>query len=71
MRPPSVSFPYETPQQQSRFDEWDAKYQAAAGRYATCRLIGQYGKGDIAPDFAELIAYHDQETKATSGMPLA
>ena len=71
MRPPTVSFPYETANAQSRFDDWDAKYQAASAPFATCRFVGQYGSGDTAPGFGELIAYHDQETKATSGLPLA
>jgi hypothetical protein len=71
MRPPTVSFPYETADAQSRFDDWAAKYQAASAPYATCRFVGQYGSGDTAPGFGELIAYHDQETKATSGLPLA
>jgi len=38
--------------------------------YATCRFLDSTGD-KMEPDFEELIAFHDQETKAKSSMPLA
>ncbi|HYL74652.1 MAG TPA: hypothetical protein VEU96_10630 [Bryobacteraceae bacterium] len=71
MSQPPVSFPLEGPNDEARFYEWVAKYTAASAGYATCRFIGGFGAGSIADGFPALIAYHDQETKATSGLRLA
>jgi hypothetical protein len=39
--------------------------------YAACRFRLAVGPGKVAPEFEEIIEYHDQETKATSGLELA
>ena len=66
---PPVSFPFDTPDAEARFNQWLRRYNAAAQGYATCRLVGETGTAH--PAFADLIGYHDQETKAVSSMPLA
>ena len=71
LQPPRVTFPYNTPRAQSVIDDWLRRYEAACATYSTCRFIGAYGPGDVAPAFTELIAYHDNETKATGALPLA
>jgi hypothetical protein len=71
MSQPPVSFPFEGPDQEARFYQWVAKYTAASAGYATCRFVGAFGAGAVKAGFAPLIAYHDQETKASSGLPLA
>ncbi len=68
LRVPPASFPFDTPQQESRFRAWDADYAATAARYATCRYLTTFG-GRIAPAFEELIRFHDQETKAGTTLP--
>ncbi len=68
---PPVEFPFETAAEQTAFNQWLGKYEAASGRYATCRYVAQAGVGGIAPQFFDLIEYHDLETKANSGLPLA
>jgi hypothetical protein len=68
---PPVSFPFEGEKEEARFYGWVAKYTAACQGYATCRLVGSFGGGAMEPAFQELVAYHDQETKANSGLPLA
>ena len=68
---PPVSFPYETPQEEARFREWEAQYQAASASYATCRYLTSFGGIRIAPEFEELVYDHDQESKASTQLPLA
>lgn len=71
MSQPPVSFPFEGANDEARFYQWVAKYTAASAGYATCRFVGGFGGGSIETGFPALIAYHDQETKASSGLPLA
>src|SRR5580658_930596 len=68
---PPVKFPFETPQDQSRFDVWERTYTAAGKRFRTCQYIASFGGGSVAPGFEELIQFHDQETNAVSVLPLA
>lgn len=68
---PPVTFPFTTPQEESRFQEWERKYSSAAAKYSTCRFVTIVGGGRTDPEFEELIHYHDQETKANSSLPLA
>ncbi|HLJ48402.1 MAG TPA: hypothetical protein VKU01_20445 [Bryobacteraceae bacterium] len=71
MHTPPVSFPFETPSDQAKFNHWVARYDAASDRYATCHYVAQAGTRGIAPQFYDLIEFHDQQTKANSGLPLA
>jgi hypothetical protein len=61
---PYGEYPFETPQQQRAAQEWERKYHEKSVPYATCKFIAEIGPGDDDAAFAELIAYHDQETKA-------
>jgi len=70
-RVPPASFPFETPAHEARFRAWEAEYAATAARYATCRFLGAFGGTRAAPEFEELIRFHDQETKAGTTLPLA
>lgn len=71
LRVPPTSFPFDTLQEESRFRAWDAAYASATARYATCRYITTFGGARVDPGFEDLIAHHDQETKAASALPLA
>jgi hypothetical protein len=71
LRPPPVSFPFDTPQAEARFRAWETGYAATAARYATCRYLAAFGDTRIPPDFEDLIRYHDQETRADTTLPLA
>lgn len=70
-RNPPVTFPYETSAEEAQFRQWEAGYNQRAAAYATCRFLGTTGAGTAGATFGELIEYHDRETKATSGLPLA
>ena len=67
---PPVTFPFETPQAEAQYAEWVRKYTAATRMYATCRFLDSTGD-KMESDFEELIAFHDQETKAKTSMALA
>ena len=66
-----VKFPFDDPREEILFQNWKSKYIAAASRYATCKYLASFGGARIDPQFEELVAYHDEQTKATSGLPLA
>ncbi|MDP8981018.1 MAG: hypothetical protein M3O35_10550 [Acidobacteriota bacterium] len=68
---PPVEFPFETPQQEGEYRRWEQKYEAKAAGYSTCRYLTTFGGVRIAPEFEDLVYFHDQETKAASELPLA
>lgn len=68
---PPVEFPLETPQDEDRYRRWEIEYNSKAASYATCRYVTAFGKGSVLPEFEELIHHHDNETKASSDLPLA
>jgi hypothetical protein len=68
---PPVDFPYETPRDEARFREWEARYSAVSAGYATCRYLTTFGGVRITAEFEDLVYDHDQETKANSKLPLA
>ncbi|HXP85934.1 MAG TPA: hypothetical protein VN841_14515 [Bryobacteraceae bacterium] len=68
---PPVTFPFETPEATSRFQNWERDYTSAIQSYATCRYMASFGSSPMASGFEELVQYHDQETRAASLLPLA
>jgi hypothetical protein len=68
---PRVRWPWGDAKWEARFRKWEAVYAKAADRYATCRLIGHFGRVDIAPELCELVEIHDRATRAESNQPLA
>jgi hypothetical protein len=70
-RKPPVAFPFETGEAVAAFEEWEQEYERQCQPHATCRFVASLGNGAVVPGFEELIEYHDRETKALSGQPLA
>jgi hypothetical protein len=70
VRKPPVKFPFEGAGTEAAFRDWEAEYSQRIAGYAVCRLVTTFGDG-VDPAFHKLIEYHDQETKATSDLPLA
>jgi hypothetical protein len=68
---PPVEFPFETPEAEGRFRDWERAYESKSAGYATCAYRTTFGTGGVLPGFDALIRYHDEKTKATSGLPLA
>ena len=71
LRAPDVRWPWDDPQKESRFAQWDQKYQGISQRYATCKLVTTTGTRDAHPEVAPLIRLHDETTRADSSLPLA
>lgn len=71
MGQPPVDFPFETSAAQVRYRDWEREYESQAAGYATCAYQSSFGAGYVLPEFAALIRFHDEQTKATSALPLA
>jgi hypothetical protein len=64
-------FPFETLAAEAAFRKWQEHYDGRRQRFATCALIGALGSAEVHPEVREIAAIHDEETRATSGLPLA
>jgi hypothetical protein len=67
---PRGCWPWANEKTEARFRKWETQYNKAAARYATCKLIGQFGDANLHPDFQEIIQFHDQSTRAETCLPL-
>lgn len=70
-RLPPVRFPFETPADERAFQAWREDYDERQRRFATCALLRTLGAGTRNPEADEILAVHDAETRAASGLPLA
>jgi len=69
---PAFTYPYTTPDEEARAAQWIRRYNEAVPRWATCKFVATVGASEIAPAFADLVAYHDRETRAGEAiLPLA
>lgn len=68
---PPARFPYEDAGEERAMREWAARYDAASAGRSTCRFMEEIGSGTEHPDVVPIRALHDEQTKATSGLPLA
>ena len=69
-RKPPVKFPFEDAGEQAAIRRWETEYSQRIASYATCRLVKTIGDR-VDASLRPLIEYHDQETKASSDLPLA
>jgi len=58
-------WPFENAAEQRAFGNWDTKYQAASRTKATCQLLDM-GSGAVHAELRDMIALHDEMTRATS-----
>jgi hypothetical protein len=68
---PPMSWPFLNASVEQHFNEWQASYRAASNAYATCQLLPDIGSGFVAGALGDIIALHDNVSRATSGLPLA
>lgn len=68
--PVTARWPFENDREAKSFQDWNARYLAAAARFSTCRLLAEVGNKP-APEFHEMIAVHDEACRAMSEAPLA
>jgi len=71
MENPPTKFPYHDAGEERRMRDWEARYDRASAGRATCRFVEEIGDGAEHPDIAPIRALHDEQTHATSGLPLA
>ena len=69
-RPPS-RFPWTDQRQESIYRDWEQRYQSAASRYATCKLVKEIGSGRVHPDIEPILGTHDQLACSPYGLNLA
>jgi len=58
-------WPFEDAAQERQFGDWDAQYAAACKTKATCRLL-EKGSGEVHAELQEMVALHDEMTRALS-----
>lgn len=68
---PPVTFPYESPMHEGQMRQWEVQYQNASQGRATAQFVEEMGGGSEHPDITPIRALHDEQTRATSGLPLA
>ena len=68
---PRGRWPWGNEEAEARFRKWEAQYNKAAARYATCKLVGQFGNGEFHPSLRELIELHDNFTQIGNDLRLA
>jgi hypothetical protein len=73
MRQPAgrLRFPREDARIEGEYRAWEKKYEAAAAKYSTCRMIRHLGPQDVHPDIEPILALHDRTTCIESKLPLA
>jgi hypothetical protein len=68
---PSLRYPFETRAHEARFQDWLQRYEAAAPRYAVCRLLAELGPRSQIPEAAAVLAIHDRYACPPGNLPLA
>ena len=71
MRRPSARWPWGDASTEAEFVNWERDYETASAGFATCTYIGPIGNEAIHPQVAPIVAFHDQATRAESGLKLA
>lgn len=71
MNAPRERWPWPSPSVESRFRSWQARYEEASQRYATCELVGEIGPRNVVAGLAPIVELHDRVTRVGSGLPLA
>lgn len=66
-----VSFPWKDGVAEETVRKWKEAHAKKSQEYATCSLIKQYGPAATDDEIIRVVAFHDQQTKAASGLALA
>jgi len=64
-------YPLEKPDAVEGFAQWVAEYDARHRHFATCRLLGEVGSGEVHPEVQQVIELHDFATKCHDPLELA
>ena len=68
---PAVRYPFEAPQDEQRFRQWEDNYRQAAFQYAVCEMVTQIGSLQVHPDIEPILSLHDQFCCSGQGLALA
>ncbi len=71
MPKPPVMFPFDSPDDKARFDDWYAGYVENAKKYKVCTHIETFGHGSIHPNHVAPIEIHDRLCCDDKDLPLA
>jgi hypothetical protein len=69
-RPPD-RYPWTTEDELNRQRQWETTYAARSQDFAVCRWLCDLGPPTLHPDAWDIQRFHDAQTLATSGKPLA
>lgn len=68
---PPGQYPRQTGEQQALFTAWLRQYERTTSAYASCRYLETVGRGQANGTTAELLALHDDITRAQQQLSLA
>ncbi len=68
---PRERWPWDSAETERRFRAWESQYRAACAGRAVCAFVATVGNPEIAPSLEPVVDWHDRETGATTGLPLA
>jgi hypothetical protein len=71
LQAPHMAWPWLDSAKKDEYERWRREYERVSSDYATCQLLGQYGRQVADGHVAEMISLHDSMTRATSDLPLA
>ncbi len=68
---PPVRNPWQNPSRNVDMQAWVSQYETTSPQFATCSLLGPMGSGAVVPEIESIVRYHDEQTRASSALPLA
>jgi hypothetical protein len=70
LKAPRERWPFADDRAERRFQDWLARYDAAARGYAVCRRLATHGRAPSTLE-AQIVQRHDDHTRVTARLPLA
>ena len=71
MEPVRIYYPFENKEMEDNFKNWNKKYFEVIENFSTCKFLFTVGNSCAASELEDIIALHDEMTKAYSSLPLA
>ena len=71
MSGPPAQYPFEDTASESRYRQWQQRYEQTITKYAACRLIRQIGPQQVHPEVEPILTLHDQTAGVTANRALA
>ena len=71
MSGPPAQYPFENAASESRYRQWQQRYEQTISKFATCRLIQQIGPRQVHPEVEPILTLHDQTSGVAANQALA